>query len=56
MKSVVTLPRSTGNSELETERGNFPVEKEKGTICREDPRVEVEEAENDEEEGHWCCE
>ncbi len=45
----------TGNPGIETEREKFPVEKEKETIFPENPRIEVEEA-NKEEEGHWCCE
>ncbi len=28
----------------------------KRKICRENPRVEVEEAEKEEEERQWCCE
>jgi hypothetical protein len=42
---VIPPPGLTGNSEFETERGKFSVEKEKETICRENPRIEVEEAE-----------
>ncbi len=45
-----------GNPGIEIERGNFPVEKENETIFRENPRVDVEEANKEEKERHWCCE
>jgi hypothetical protein len=53
---MVPPPGVIGNSMFEKERGKFPVEKEKETICRENTRVEVEEAEKEEEERHWFCE
>ena len=46
----------TGDPGIETGREKFPVEKEKETICRENPRIEVEEVNREEEERHWCCE
>jgi hypothetical protein len=54
--NVVPTPGVTRYPGIETEREKFPVEKEKETICRENPRVEVEEVEKEEEERHWCCE
>ncbi len=53
---MVPPPGVTGNPGIETEQGKFPVEKDKETICRETTRVEVEEANKEEEERHCCFE